>query len=90
MLNAGEPQDAPAGWRRESRDRGPFSVRRKDAGMTVWIVEILNQKTSHFEPTTGASLTRADARADIKLWREDNPDDKFRLVAYVPTGRPQE
>lgn len=49
----------------------------------VWIVEMWNDITERWEPTVGCSLSRAVAREDMGIWREQNPDDDFRLRKYT-------
>jgi len=48
----------------------------------LWVVEML--EGGRWLPTAGAQLSRKDARRLIECdWQVDNPDDKFRVVAYV-------
>ena len=51
----------------------------------VWIVEmwIDTPGNERWDPTVGCALNRDDGRRDLEIWREHNPDDKFRLVKYV-------
>jgi hypothetical protein len=38
-----------------------------------------------WEPTVGAYLSRSSARRQMEdEWRYNNPNDKFRVVKYVP------
>lgn len=48
----------------------------------VWIVEMWNHGTGQWEPTTGASLSRAVSRLYLVEWQRDNPDTKFRVCRY--------
>ena len=54
---------------------------------TLWVVEMLNTayraRPPRYEPTVGAALTKQDGTKALQAWRKNNPDDKFRLVAYV-------
>ena len=51
----------------------------------VWIVEmwIDTPGNERWDPTVGCALNRDDGRHELEIWREHNPDDKFRLVKYV-------
>jgi hypothetical protein len=49
----------------------------------LWVVEMLNDNNTRWEPTVGARLTRADARDECAVWRQRNPDDYFRVRRYV-------
>jgi hypothetical protein len=46
----------------------------------LWVVEILERE---WEPTVGVAITKKEARDVLKIWKSDNPDDKFRLMRYV-------
>lgn len=35
-------------------------------------------------PTMGAYLTRKEGRTELQDWRNCNPDDKYRMVIYIP------
>jgi len=48
----------------------------------LWVVEMLNH--GKWEPTVGCALTRKEADSEWLEWKLDNPDDKFRIVKYVP------
>ena len=55
----------------------------------LWVVEMLNTDqarcragTSRWEPTVGVGLTREAGRIELERWREENPDELFRLRAY--------
>ena len=54
----------------------------------IWVVEMWNDIRERWEPTIGARLTKEDAEEEQKLWRESNPDDRFRIKKYVRKGRP--
>lgn len=45
----------------------------------LWVVEM--SCDGRWEPTVGAS-NRDAGRQDLAEWREDNPDDSFRLRRY--------
>lgn len=48
----------------------------------LWVVEILI--SGNWEPTVGAYLSRADARAAKHFeWEVHNRGDKFRIKKYV-------
>lgn len=53
----------------------------------IWVVEMLNDEYAmsppRWEPTVGVGLSRDHARAECDRWREDNPDDKFRVREYL-------
>lgn len=51
----------------------------------VWIVEMWNDETDRWEPTVGVGFSRQMGRDELRQWREDNPDDDFRLRKYVVT-----
>ena len=48
----------------------------------IWIVEMWNEGMGRWEPTTGASLTREEARRDLQEWRAGDFDDRFRVCRY--------
>ena len=50
----------------------------------VWIVEMWDEGRQRWDPTVGCRLSRCAARTERALWRGNNPDDKFRVRAYVP------
>lgn len=50
---------------------------------SIWIVEMWIELRSRWEPTIGASLTRADGRYELSDWKSKLPDDRFRLKKYV-------
>lgn len=51
----------------------------------VCIIEIeLNGK---FVPTVGCFLNRDSARNGLLGWKRDCPDDKFKIVQYVPSDK---
>lgn len=49
----------------------------------VWVVEMRNPNTGKFETTSGVGLDREDGREQLEIWRDKNPDDKFRLRKYA-------
>ena len=52
----------------------------------IWIVEMRVGK--NWLPTTGAGLVRVDAAIIAEQWRENNPDDKFRVRKYEARREP--
>ena len=48
----------------------------------LWVGEILLEHG--WEPTTGAHLDKKSAGIDRGQWLLRNPDDKYRIVKYVP------
>ena len=51
---------------------------------SLWVIEIQFMDNS-WHATFGVGITRDDARAELKHWRAiSDPDDKLRLVRYVP------
>jgi len=50
----------------------------------IWIVEMLNTENREWEPTVGIALDRANGRDVLKMWKNNNPCDIFRLVQYGP------
>lgn len=51
----------------------------------VWVVEMWNDapRRDRWEPTVGTGLTRDDARCELRGFRRNNPNDRFRLRRYV-------
>jgi hypothetical protein len=50
----------------------------------VWIVEMLIcDLPDKWSPTVEAALSRDEAKQKMKEWREQNPEDKFRVARYV-------
>lgn len=49
----------------------------------LWVVEIWNNNTDQWETTVGVGLSRQAGRDEQQTWREQNPDDAFRLRPYV-------
>lgn len=49
----------------------------------IWVVEIWNDHTDRWETTVGVGLSRQAGRDEQQMWREQNPDDAFRLRPYV-------
>lgn len=47
----------------------------------LWVVEMLIR--NRWEPTVDVSFSRDAARERILEWREDNPDDRFRIRYYA-------
>ncbi len=65
---------------------------KHDKWLTLWVIEILMpcekrrwdpKCLTQWEPTTGAYLTRGDARRGVREWHQMNPDDRFRVRPYV-------
>lgn len=52
----------------------------------IWIVEMLNTERERWEPTVGCALDRKDALKQKKEWKQNNPDDKFRIIDYERKG----
>ena len=50
----------------------------------VWVVEWLLQGT--WIPTMGVQCTRRDGRNELQDWQRKMPDDRFRLIKYVPAN----
>ena len=50
----------------------------------VWVVEWLLQGT--WTPTVGVRCTRLDGRRELQDWQRKMPDDRFRLIKYVPAN----
>mgnify|MGYP001577691818 CR=1 FL=1 len=48
----------------------------------IWVVEMF--VNGGWGATVGIGLTRIDARKHMKSWQSRNPDDRFRLVRYIP------
>ena len=48
----------------------------------LWVVEMLIG-TVEWKPTMGVAFTKKEARDVLKIWKSDNPDDKFRLSKYI-------
>lgn len=49
---------------------------------TVWIVELLERGV--WVSTCWVALSRGEARRQQKQFSEENPNDKTRVVRYVP------
>jgi len=49
----------------------------------LWVVEMLI-RTIEWGPTLGVAFTKNEVRDILRILKSDNPDDKFRLVKYVP------
>jgi hypothetical protein len=47
----------------------------------IWIVEI---DQGVWVPTSGSGFTREQGQYVLSQWRQCNPNDRFRLVKYVP------
>ncbi len=47
----------------------------------IWVVE-MRLTSGRWEPTVGLGLTRAEGQLMRRMWKRDNPDDRFRLVVY--------
>jgi hypothetical protein len=50
----------------------------------LWVVEMWEK--GQWRPTVGASLTRLEAHDDLADWRDQNPNDQFRIRKYVRTS----
>ena len=51
----------------------------------LWVVEIrFAEDDCGWQPTTGAALSRGDARNVMAEWQTRNPDDRFRVREYRP------
>ena len=48
----------------------------------IRVVEMFNSEKNRWEPTVGVGLWASDSRAEVRTWREENPDDKFRVSIY--------
>lgn len=48
----------------------------------LWVVEICVK--NKWESTFGVAYERKSGREILREWRDRFPDDKFRLVKYVP------
>lgn len=53
-----------------------------DRTARLWVIEMLGDDDL-WEPTVGCGITLDDARREVLRWRENNPDDKFRVKEYV-------
>lgn len=47
----------------------------------VWVVEMKDGK-GRWSPCADGAIARDDARAMLKEWKRDNPDNCFRLRKY--------
>jgi len=61
---------------------------------SIWLVEMwvdlpFRRRTAHWEPTTAAALTKAEAEVLRREYRQHDPSDRFRVRRYVRRG-PQE
>lgn len=51
----------------------------------LWVVEVWDEVYERWEPTVGAGLLKEDALMRMHdEWKENNPDDRFRLRCYTP------
>lgn len=48
----------------------------------VWVVEML--ENGKWESCAGIGLNKSDAKIELDDFKQQNPDDKFRLTKYVP------
>jgi hypothetical protein len=48
----------------------------------LWVVEMFG--IDRWGSTVGVALNYPDAEGELRLWRERNPDDRFRLTCYTP------
>ena len=54
----------------------------KGGGMShVWVVEM--DCLGIWKPVKGIGITRADCRKEKRVFKFNNPDDKFRVRKYV-------
>lgn len=56
---------------------------------TVWVVEYWHLDRwvpiqSVLSENIAGGLVRNEGRIELRNWRAENPDDKFRLVPYTP------
>ena len=49
----------------------------------LWVVEMMER--GKWAPTCGVGFSRADGRRVLWIWRDDNPNDTFRLTRYEPS-----
>ena len=49
----------------------------------LWVVEMWNAEKEQWESTTDTTISRSEGREELAEWKQNNPDDKFRLVKYV-------
>ena len=49
----------------------------------LWVVE-MRMEHGEWEPTVGVGLERAHGWVQLREWKSNNPDDKFRLRRYLP------
>jgi hypothetical protein len=59
-------------------------------GKPLWVVEMLMPHNGRWEPTVGAGITRDDARRELRVWRERNQPDRFRIVPYMRRAKGRE
>jgi len=49
----------------------------------VWVIESWRAKfPTGWEPCGATALSRRAAREDLATWKDNNPEDKFRLTKY--------
>jgi hypothetical protein len=57
-----------------------------DETNSVWVVEMWVDEPGNrpqFVPVAGCGITREDARREMReYWKENNPDDIFRVTRY--------
>jgi hypothetical protein len=51
---------------------------------SIWVVEMQNDVTHKYEPTVGVGLDYYCGSQELTRWKNNNPDDKFRLKEYAP------
>ena len=49
----------------------------------IWVVEMFDSYAKTYDTTIGIALSREEAEAEKQRWLQRNPDDKFRVRAYV-------
>jgi hypothetical protein len=51
----------------------------------VWVIEMFNPRSKKWQACSSAELTKKYALREVSMWRENNPDDLFRLTKYIPS-----
>lgn len=50
----------------------------------VWIVQMLHEGYARWHSTVGCKLTKEDALKEMRAWKKRNPNDRFRVMEYLP------
>ena len=57
---------------------------------SIWVIEMQNDRTGKWEACRECDFTRRGLAAEIKEWKDRNPDDRFRATLYVPARQKKE